>query len=220
METELYYQTNPLAVFTEADSQSSKDLIYKMAEEHYDFLLNTSVENVNEITQMLEGFDVEVYSSSADLSAFRGVEEFYKEILSLGRPIDALIVSPSFFSSLEISKNSKLAEQFDLIRSNTMAPVHLVTRILNEMQQRNAGKIIFSIMPLNYQHPSHQKIIDASLAFLKSYGDALKQELKDSGIEIQVQSQEDILNVKVKKKIQELASRYLPDWAKTESSTH
>lgn len=215
METEAYYPTNPLAIFTEADSQFCKDLILKMAEDHYDFLLNTSESTADEITRHLLGFDVEIYSSNADLSSFKGVEEFYREIISLGRPVDTLVVSPRFLSGNEVFLTTTFSEQFNIIRSNTLAPVHLIGKILNEMQERNEGKIIFPLAESGHKYPFHQTIVDASKAFLKSYGESLKQDLKETGITVIV-----FTNESVKKKIQDLASRYLPEWAKKEMSIH
>jgi short-subunit dehydrogenase len=211
METEAHYSTNPLAVITEADSQNNQDLIYKMAEEGFDFLLNTSESTVKEITNHLEGFDVKVYSSTADLSHFKGVEEFYQEILSLGRPIDTLVISPRIPLDDNFSLKINLAEQFDIIRSNTLAPVHLINKVLAEMNERDAGRIIFALSETKHVYPFHQKLIDASRSFLNTYGESLKQELAETNIKVMVAGNEGVI-----KKLQELASRYLPHWAKTE----
>jgi len=74
----------------------------------------------------------------------------------------------------------------------------------------------FKLNELNNTNISDLKLIHASNAFLQSYSKSLKSELKETGINVIVSEKERALNFVFKKKIQNLASRFLVDWTKTE----
>lgn len=201
---------HPLAVITFVEPSSRKEILLEFAQSGHDIFLHTTPEDFEEAKNDLEGFDVKLYLSSADLSTYTGVEEFCREIRSIGRPIDILMIGVAGENYLSESSDADLVRQFSLIRSNTLAQVHLLSRIKNDMIQRGSGKIIITAVTGTDTSIQAEAALKASHAFMQSYGKSLKKELEGTGVEVIVNHSK--RNLPFKAILQVFAGRYLPQY--------
>ena len=79
----------------------------------------------------------------ADLATFQGVESLYAHIQALGRPVDAICINAGVGVGGPFLE-TPLEDELNLIALNVTSVVHLAKRVLNDMQARNEGRVLFT----------------------------------------------------------------------------
>jgi short-subunit dehydrogenase len=128
---------------------------------------------------------VEVQSLRADLASYDGVETLYNRINSSGRALDAIAVNAGVGVSGPFGESDLMA-QMNLINLNVVSPVHLTHRILKDMLARRAGRILYTSSIAATMPGPFEATYNASKAFLKSFAEAIRNEVKDSGVTITI----------------------------------
>ena len=77
-----------------------------------------------------------------------------------------------------------LADEQRLIGLNIGSPVHLAKRLLPDMVRRGAGRVLFTASVASTMPGPYYATYAASKAFLLSFAEALRYELKDTGVTI------------------------------------
>jgi short-subunit dehydrogenase len=129
---------------------------------------------------------VQVEAMQADLAEYDGVEQVYERILSMARPVDSLILNAGVGVSGEFARGTALDAELNLIRLNVISPVHLAKRVLPDMLKRGGGRILFTSSIAGTMPAPFEAVYGASKAFLTSFAQAIRNELKDTGITITV----------------------------------
>jgi uncharacterized protein len=125
---------------------------------------------------------VRVEPLQADLAMPEGVERLYARVVADGRPLAAAInagvgVGGPF-------AETDLAAELWLVDLNVRSSVHLAKLCVRDMVARQHGRILFtSSMAATLPGP-FQATYAASKAFLLSLSEALRNELKDSGVTV------------------------------------
>lgn len=109
----------------------------------------------------------------------------YDRIRSIGRPVDAIAINAGVGVSGPFAE-ADLSAHMNLINMNVVSPVHLTYRVLKDMLARRAGKILY-ISSITATMPGpFQATYNGSKAFEKSFGEAIRNEVKDSGVTVTV----------------------------------
>jgi short-subunit dehydrogenase len=175
----------PLAVVTGASSGIGYELAVQFAEHGYDLLVAAEDSGIEDAALRLRARGVEAKALRTDLATYDGVERLVAEIDAAGRPLDAAAINAGVGVNGPFLERD-LASHIDLIDLNVISPVHLAHRILPAMVQRGAGRVLFTSSIAATMPGPFESTYNASKAFLKSFAEAIREELKDSGVTITV----------------------------------
>jgi short-subunit dehydrogenase len=117
----------------------------------------------------------------ADLATAAGVEQLLRAIGD--RPVDALALNAGIGNGgrfVEIP----LEDEQRLIALNVGSTVHLAKRLLPDMVRRGTGRVLFTASVAGTQPGPFYATYAASKAFVLSFAEALRYEVKDSGVTI------------------------------------
>ncbi len=171
---------------TGASSGIGFELARQFAEHGYDLLVVAEDEGIASAAAKLgspDGSTVE--SLRADLATYEGNEELCDRIRSGGRPVDALAINAGVGVAGPFAE-TPLDAHINLINLNVVSPVHLTSRLLKDMLARGSGKILYTASIAATMPGPFQATYNASKAFDKSFGEAIRNEVKDTGVTVTV----------------------------------
>ena len=117
----------------------------------------------------------------ADLATTDGVEQLLAAIGE--RQVDALAVNAGVGNGGRFV-DIPLADEQRLIALNVGSTVHIAKRLLPEMLLRGSGRILFTASVAGTQPGPFYATYAASKAFVLSFAEALRHEVKDSGVTV------------------------------------
>jgi short-subunit dehydrogenase len=79
---------------------------------------------------------------------------------------------------------SELADDLSIVDLNVRSTVHLAKLVLRDMANRDAGKVLFTSSIASQMPGSYQPVYNASKSFVQSFAEALRDEMRDTGITI------------------------------------
>jgi short-subunit dehydrogenase len=175
----------PFAVVTGASSGIGFELAAQFAQNNFDVLIAAEDEGIAAAAQRLSQYGTEVQPLRVDLATREGVEELYRQIQSAGRPLDAIALNAGVGAAGPFVE-SDLETHLNLIRLNVSGAVHLTHRVLRDLVRRNQGRILFTSSVAATMPGPFDATYNASKSFLKSFAEAIRNELQDSGVTITV----------------------------------
>ncbi|HLH02274.1 MAG TPA: SDR family NAD(P)-dependent oxidoreductase [Bryobacteraceae bacterium] len=173
----------PFAVVTGASSGIGFELAKQFAENGFDLLICSAGSGIDQAANELRGLGSKVETVQADLATYDGVEQLYRTIQSSGRALDAIAINAGVGVSGEFASND-LEEELNMIRLNVVSPVHLTKRVLQDMTTRGQGRILFTSSIAGTMPAPFEAVYGATKAFLSSFAQAIRNELKDTGVTI------------------------------------
>jgi uncharacterized protein len=177
--------TNPFAVVTGASSGIGFELARQFAEHGYDLLVTAEEDDIQEAaTALRRDGQNQVTAVRADLAHFEGVEALYAAILETGRPIDAIALNAGRGIGGDFTHQTTLSDELNVIDVNVTSTVHLAKRVLPDMVARNEGKVLFTSSIASTMPGTYQAVYNASKSFVQSFAEALRAELKDTGVTV------------------------------------
>jgi short-subunit dehydrogenase len=176
--------TRQLAVVTGASSGIGFELAKVFAENEFDLIVAAEDEELVTATRDLSQIGAGVDSVRVDLSRPEGVEELYAKITADGRPIDALALNAGIGAGGDFARETSLAKELRLIDLNVRSTVHLCKLVVADMVERDAGRILFTSSVASTMPGSYQAIYNASKSFVQSFAEAIRNELKETGVTI------------------------------------
>jgi short-subunit dehydrogenase len=174
----------PLAVVTGASDGIGYELAKQFAENGFDLLVVAEDLGIAEAAQAFEGMGAQVDRVQADLATYDGVEKLYERIQALGRPVDAIAINAGVGVSGDFARQTDLQAEFNLIDLNIKSSVHLAKRVLKDMVERGEGRVLFTSSIAATMPAPFEAVYGASKAFLYSFSEALRNELKDTGVTV------------------------------------
>jgi short-subunit dehydrogenase len=116
-----------------------------------------------------------------DLATTGGMESLCRRIDDGGRPVDVLALNAGIGVGGPFLEND-LAEELRLINLNIVSLVYVAKHVLRSMAARNEGRVLFtSSVAAEAPHP-FLAVYAASKAFVQSFAEAIRNELKDTSI--------------------------------------
>jgi short-subunit dehydrogenase len=180
-------EIRPLAVVTGGSNGIGYELARQFAEHGYDLLLAAENEpHLREAARSLQLAGAETVEVCAtDLSTQAGVETLYAQIQSLGRPVDILCVNAGVGLGGPFVETD-LEKEIRMINLNVTGAVTLTKLALKDMVARDRGKILFTSSIAATMPDPFEAVYGGTKVFLRWFGEALRNELKDTGVEVTV----------------------------------
>lgn len=175
--------TRPLAVVTGASSGIGYELAKQFAQNGFDLLVTSTGSSIDDAAQALGALGAEVQTVQADLATYDGVEMLYSQIQTAGRPVDAIALNAGVGVGGDFTETD-LQEELNLIELNIASTVHLAKRVVKDMVDRGEGKVLFTSSIASQTPSPFQAVYAASKAFVHSFSEAIRNELKDTGVTV------------------------------------
>lgn len=177
--------TNEFAVVTGASSGIGFELAKQFAQHGYDLLIAAEDAAVEQAAADLRrDGGTSVVAVRADLATYQGVEQVYAAILETGRPIDAIALNAGRGIGGDFTTGTDLDDELNVIAVNVTSTVHLAKRVLPDMVDRAAGRVLFTSSIAATMPGTYQAVYNASKSFVQSFAEALRAELKDTGVTV------------------------------------
>lgn len=176
--------TRPLAVVTGASSGIGYELAKQFAQNGFDLLVTATGSSINETAQAFEGLGAKVETVQVDLATYDGVETLYNKIKATGQPVDAIAINAGVGVGGDFAHETDLKDELNLINLNVVSTVHLAKRVVKDMVERGSGRILFTSSIAALMPGPFEAVYAASKAFVHSFSEALRNELKDTGVTV------------------------------------
>lgn len=176
---------NQLAVVTGASSGIGRELAARFAEHGYDLVVAAEDARIESTAGSLATTRaIRAVPVQADLATFDGVENLWQAIQATGRVPNAVAINAGVGVGGDFARDNELADELRLIALNITGAVHLAKRVLPEMIAAGHGGVLFtSSIAASAPGPYHATYA-ASKAFLLSFAEAIRYELRDTGVTV------------------------------------
>ena len=174
----------PLAVVTGASSGIGYELATQFAQHGFDLLIAADGDGIVQAAQTLQGQGAQVEHMQVDLTTYEGVEQLCTRIAATGRPVDALALNAGVGVGGDFIRDTELKAELNLIALNVVAPVHIAKRLVKDMVARGQGRVLFTSSVAATMPAPFEAVYGASKAFVHSFAEALRNELKDTGVTV------------------------------------
>jgi short-subunit dehydrogenase len=175
--------TRPLAVVTGASSGIGYELAKQFAQNGFDLVVTATGHSINEVAGAFEELGAKVETVQADLATYDGVETLISQIQATGRPVEAIAINAGVGVGGKFTETD-LKEELNLINLNVVSSVHLAKGVVKDMVDRGNGKILFTSSIAALQPGPFEAVYAASKAFIHSFAEGLRNELKDTNVTV------------------------------------
>jgi uncharacterized protein len=177
-------QGRPLAVVTGASSGIGFELARQFAQNGVDLLIAAEDPGIFRAAQELMRHGGHVEPVQVDLASFDGVERLVGQIRGRGRPVEAIAINAGVGLGGDFVRGTDLRDEINLINLNVTSTVHLAKRVLPDMVARGRGRVLFTSSIAALMPGTFEAVYNASKAFVQSFAEAIRNELKDTGVTI------------------------------------
>jgi short-subunit dehydrogenase len=182
MTNEKNYQ-GKLAVVTGASSGIGYELAKVFAENGFNLMIAAEDNGIHEAAKDIKAYGHDVEAVQVDLSTYEGVEILYECMKKSPTPVYALAMNAGVGVGGEFIETD-LAREMNMIQLNIVSLVHLSKRVLPDFVAKNEGKILFTSSIAAEMPGPYYAVYAASKAFVQSFSEALRNELKDTGVTV------------------------------------
>ena len=176
----------PLAVITGGSNGIGLELARKFAQNGYDLLIAAEDEqHLRDAAATLgsEGARVDIHAG--DLGKQEAVDGLYRAIAANGRPVDVLCVNAGIGLGGAFTETD-LQTGLQMIDLNVRGAVQLTKLVLKDMVARDSGKLLFTSSIAATMPDPFEAVYGGTKVFLRWFGEALRNELKDTGVTVTV----------------------------------
>jgi short-subunit dehydrogenase len=170
------------AIVTGASTGIGLELAKLAAQDGYDLLVAADTPLVD-ASSALHGLGAEVTSVEADLATAQGVRQLLDACG--GRPVDVLVANAGHGLGRDFLGQDP-AEWRHVIDTNVTGTLLLVQEVGRQMVAAGRGNILFTGSIAGFMPGTFQAVYNGSKAFIDSFAEALRNELKDTGVVVTV----------------------------------
>lgn len=165
------------AVVTGASTGIGFELAHLAGQDGYDLLVVADEPLIHSAADDFRSHSVNVDALEADLSTVEGVHQLVAE--TKGRPVDVLCANAGRGLG-HAFLDQDVADWRRVIDTNITGTAYLLQKVLRKMVSRNEGKILVTGSIAGYIPGSFQAVYNGTKAFIDSFTDALRNEIKES----------------------------------------
>src|SRR4051794_24054709 len=173
----------PLAVVTGASSGIGLELAKQLAARGFDLLVTAEDVGVSVVADGVAEAGVAVRSVRADLTTADGAAHLVAEIRATGRPVDVLALNAGVGRGGAFVE-TPLGDDVEVVPLNGVAAVGLAKALLPPMVSRGSGRVLFTASTASLMPGPFYATYAASKSFVLSFAEALRYELKDTGVSV------------------------------------
>jgi uncharacterized protein len=170
------------AVVTGASSGIGLELAKQCAANGFDLLVCAEDPEILTAASLLASNDVAVEPLQADLATPEGCEALAAAVT---RPVDALLLNAGIGVGGAFI-DTDLASELRMIALNCNHTIHVAKLLLPRMVGRGQGRVLITGSVVSTSPNPFQAVYGATKAFVMSFGEALRYELKDTGVTVTV----------------------------------
>lgn len=174
----------PLAVITGASSGVGYELAKQFAQHGFDLLIVSENPAIVEAAQICESLGANVESFIIDLADYDGVDELIEKITVIGRPVEVIAINAGLGAGGDVTRETNPEDELNLIHLNVISSVHLAKHIMKDMVYRKKGRILFTSSAEGVIPAPLQAVFGASIAFIRSFSEAIRNELKETSVTV------------------------------------
>lgn len=174
---------NKLAVITGASTGIGREIAKIAAREGYDLILAADEPQVDAAAGELNAYGVAVEAVEADLSTTEGNDRLLAACA--GRQIDVLVAN----AGRGLGQGFLVQDVADwrrVIETNVTGTTYLLQKVLQQMVARDAGSVLITGSIAGLIPGAWQAVYNATKAYLDSLSYALREELKDTKVNVTV----------------------------------
>jgi len=173
-----------LALVTGASSGIGYELAKQFATNGYDLIVNSEDARIDSAAKALTVHGGEAIGVEADLATEEGVEMLASRIEELARPLDAAAINAGVGVGGEFVGGTSWQDERRVIDLNVVGTTHLAKRVLEPMVERGEGRVLFTASVASSAPGPYHAVYAASKAFVLSLAEALRYEVKDTGVTV------------------------------------
>jgi len=175
-----------LVVVTGATAGIGHELARVFASEGFDLVVAAEDDRVQTVATELAGHGrrVEVHGVRVDLATRVGCATLAAEVAELERPVDALALNAGIGVYGPFLESGTIEDQRRVIDLDVGHVVHLAHRLVPAMVARGEGRVLITSSIVATVAAPYQATYSGSKAFLQSFGEALREEIADSGVTV------------------------------------
>lgn len=171
------------ALVTGASSGIGYELAKQFAQNGFDLLVVAESEAIQTAARSFEALGVSVEALQADLASHDELHKLISRIETGGRPLDAAAINAGVGVSGRFVETD-LGAELNMVRLNVLSTVHLSKPIVKQMVARGSGRILFTASIAGTMPTPYETVYGATKAFVRSFSQGLREELKDSGVSV------------------------------------
>jgi short-subunit dehydrogenase len=176
----------PCALVTGASSGIGAALARELARHGHDLVLSArGVAPMETLAEELRGLGAAATVIPADLATPGGAALLVKAVAAAGIAIDVL-VNNAGLGAIGRFDRTKAARIGEMLQVNIVALTELTHALLPAMLERRRGAIVLVASTASFLPLPNMGVYAATKAYVRSFGEALAEELKGSGIIVNV----------------------------------
>jgi short-subunit dehydrogenase len=172
-----------LALVTGASSGIGKELAIELAKRGYDLVVASAGERLSPAAEHFRRFGHRVIEATVDLATTDGVEELWRQVESLGEPLDVACINAGVGLG-GLFWETDLEKELNMVNLNCASTVHLAKYVVRQMVQRRDGKILLTSSIAGEMVAPREAVYAATKAFGLSFAHSLRYELKNTGVTV------------------------------------
>lgn len=166
------------AIVTGASTGIGFELAHLAAQNGYDLLVVADEPLIEASATDFRRHGVEVEALEADLAMIEGVEKLIDAVN--GRKVDLLCANAGRGLGHGFLEQ-EVADWRRVIDTNITGTLYLLQKVVRPMVARNEGKVLITGSIAGFMPGSFQAVYNGTKAFIDSFADALRNEIKDAG---------------------------------------
>lgn len=172
-----------MALITGASSGIGAEFARYHAERGGDVILTARSEDAlgKLKAELVAAHDIEAHVFALDLGAEGGAQALYDQVKAAGLQVDVLINNAGFGGHGK-HVDRPLGDELGMIDLNVKALVALTHLVARDMVAQGDGKILHVGSTAGFMPGPNQAVYFATKAFVKSFSEALDQELRSKGV--------------------------------------
>ena len=181
-------QTGKTALITGASSGIGRELARLFASDGYNLVVvGRNADTLEQLAATHRNqYGTETIIIQKDLADSNAPEEIYTETKDKGIHVDVLVNDAGFGEYGQFATETDLQKELSVVQVNAVALMHLTKLYVKDMVSRNTGKILMLGSEVSVVPNPMMAVYGATKAFIKSFSEAIRNELKDTNVSVTV----------------------------------